>query len=452
MGIITTTAVSLFASGGIGDLALRENGIDVMVANELLNDRAALFSYNFPKATMLAGDIWQLEASIIQTAKAKLGSQELDFLLATPPCQGMSKNGQGKIAFEVRAGNRPQIDPRNRLVIPTMNIVKALRPKIVVFENVPEMRTTVIDAPDGSYVNIVDYIKNTLGPEYEGKAEVVEFADYGVPQRRQRLITIFTRDQTLKKAFRAGGTFMPRPTHAKDGLHGRKKWVTVKDAIAGLPVLDSKDSAAATSGLPYHDVPVLDAKKYTWIAHTPPEKGAFDNQCINPACLYQHNPSHGSKRNEQGINRANEDTPIYCLKCGELLPRPYTITASGIRLMKGYTSAYKRMKWDLPASTLTTNLQYPSSDHKIHPDQHRVLSLYEAFTLHTLDRYDYVWATSNAKKATKGLIRDVLGESIPPLGLSVIIGNLKQMRNVPASADERRAADQTFSQLVLATS
>lgn len=414
-------AISLFASGGIGDLALRENGIDVIVANELLEDRAKLFSYNFPETKMLTGDIWKLEEQIIKETKDRLGGEELDFLLATPPCQGMSKNGQGKIAFEVRAGNRPKIDPRNRLIIPTLNVIVAVRPRVIMFENVPQMNNTVIDAPDGSYVNIVDYIKGTLGADYDGGAEIVEFADYGVPQRRQRLITIFTRDQQLKKAFKAKGSFIPPTTHSKLGLNGKKKWVSVRDVISGLPPLSSKNKQLAGSEIPFHHVPVLDDKKYTWISNTPSQKSAFDNQCINPECGYQGNPTHGSKHNEQGINRANEDTPIYCVKCSELLPRPYTVTSEGIRLMKGFTSAYKRMSWDLPCSTLTTNLQYPSSDHKIHPAQHRVLSLYEAFLLHTLGDYDFKWMTSDGGKVSSGLIRDVMGESIPPKGLSVIV-------------------------------
>jgi DNA (cytosine-5)-methyltransferase 1 len=54
------TAVSLFASGGIGDLALRANGIDVLVANELLPDRCEVLKYNYPETQVLEGDIWAL--------------------------------------------------------------------------------------------------------------------------------------------------------------------------------------------------------------------------------------------------------------------------------------------------------------------------------------------------------------------------------------------------------
>ena len=59
------TAVSLFCSGGIGDLALQKAGVDVIVANELITERASVFSYNFPNTSMVAGDIWEVKNSII---------------------------------------------------------------------------------------------------------------------------------------------------------------------------------------------------------------------------------------------------------------------------------------------------------------------------------------------------------------------------------------------------
>jgi DNA (cytosine-5)-methyltransferase 1 len=425
-------AISLFASGGIGDLALCKNNIEVIVANELLEDRASLFRRNFPETLMLSGDIWSLRKTLVKETKNRLNGEELDFMLATPPCQGMSKNGQGKLLNEIRAGKRPRVDPRNRLIIPTLDIAAALQPRTVVFENVPEMALTVIDDEEGEYVNIVDYISSRLGNAYEGRAQIVAFADYGVPQRRQRLITVFTRDENLKKKLHENGTLLTKPTHSKLGAFGKKKWVSVRDVIGDLPELDAKDKASASSRIPFHSVPVLDEKKYKWVSNTPPERGAFDNQCINQDCLYDKNPTHSSRRNSHGINRASNDTPIYCIKCGKLLPRPYTNTKDGIRLMKGYTSAYKRMRWDLPASTLTTNLQYPSSDHKLHPDQNRVLSLYEAFKIHTLDAYDFIWELQNSKKAPNGLIRDVIGESIPPKGLEILFRTLVEPKRAVA--------------------
>ena len=416
--------ISLFASGGIGDLALEASGITVVLANELLPDRASIYKHNFPLTEVLVGDIWKLQDEIVAKTSKILDGKCLDFILASPPCQGMSKNGQGKLLSNIRNGKRPSVDPRNRLIIPTLNIITKLQPRVVVFENVPEMENTFIDDEDGKYVNIIDYIRSRLGEKYSGQPEVVEFADYGVPQRRKRLITVFTREQSLKELFEKRSTLLPARTHAKEPGMFLKKWVTVRDMIEKLPALSGKDKKSAISDIPYHYVPVLDPKKFIWITNTPPEKGAFDNQCINKKCNYQNNTVHGSERNN-GINQAKTSTPLYCDKCGQMLPRPYTVGTDGKkRIMSGYTSAYKRMRWDLPSSTLTTNLSYPSSDHKLHPEQDRVLSLYEAFKLHTLDRFDFDWKHEDEKPARDTTIAEIIGESIPPLGLKVIFNHL----------------------------
>jgi DNA (cytosine-5)-methyltransferase 1 len=419
-------AVTLFSSAGIGDIAIKTNGIDIIVANELLKNRALLHKNNFPNTEIIVGDIWNKQQQIIETTK-KI-TNELDFLFATPPCQGMSKNGQGKLLQGIREGKKPEFDVRNKLIIPTMNIITALKPKIVFFENVPEMKDTIILDENNEPINVLEYIKKRLGDEYVGKSEVVQFADYGVPQRRTRLITIYSKDAKLKEHFSQTNSFLTEKTHSKSGEKGTKKWVTVRDKTSNLPKLDSKNKSLAVSKIPFHRVSVLDDRKYFWIENTPPEKGAFDNQCINPKCLYQFNPTHNSTKGETGINSANKETPLYCVECNSLLPRPATIDkkTNEPRIMSGYTSAYKRMAWDLPSATLTTNLSYPSSDQKLHPEQNRVLSLYEAFLLHTLDEFDYYWEISDGIQANDSLIRDVIGESIPPKAIYLIVKHLTE--------------------------
>lgn len=419
-------AITLFSSAGIGDLAIKASGIDILVANELLEDRVSLHRRNFPDTKMIDGDIWSKKDEIIETTQELLDGEELDFLFATPPCQGMSKNGQGKLLSGIRNGTKPKFDARNQLIMPTLDIAVALQPKIILFENVPEMENTLILDEQENPMNLIEYIRRRLGPEYVGKAEVVQFADLGIPQRRSRLITIFSRLEHIQDYLYSHDTLIPPRTHAKNPPHGLLSWVTVRDTIGKLPALDSKNKETATSKIPFHKVPVLDEKKYWWIENTPPERGAFDNQCINADCGYQFNAVHGATRNEAGINRANKTTPLYCEKCGSLLPRPSTKDkeTNELRIMAGYTSAYKRMAWDLPSSTLTTNLSFPCSDQKVHPEQNRVLSLYEAFSLHTLDEFSYIWEHADKKPARDSTIREVIGESIPPKAIFVIVQHL----------------------------
>ena len=417
------TALSLFTSGGLGDLAVRQAGFDILVSNEKLADRHALFAFNFPATSAITGDIWEHSDRIESETRRCLGGRDLQLLYATPPCQGMSKNGRGKLLSAVRAGRKPPMDERNRLIVPTMQLARQLRPETVLLENVPEMADTMILDERGSPTPILEYVERTLGPEYVGRAQVVEFADYGVPQCRQRLITVYSRNPRIADWLRSCGTLMPTATHTANGCDGKAPWRTVRDAIEGLPPLDAGSPERAVSDdLPFHRVPLLDAMKYWWVDNTAPERSAFDNQC--GACGFAQNQTHSSARDGAGINRASRTTPLHCERCGEMLPRP-SVERNGKReLMRGYTSAYKRMAYDKPASALTRNLSYACSDNKLHPEQNRVLSLFEAFRIHTLDRYDYAWRRADGRKVSDKTIREVIGESIPPAGLQAIIDHL----------------------------
>jgi DNA (cytosine-5)-methyltransferase 1 len=266
------SAISLFTCGGIGDLALRASGYEILVSNELHEDRHAVFAFNFPHATAITGDIWEKSEEIVETTRRILAGRELDLLYATPPCQGMSRNGRGKLLNAIRAGERPPRDERNRLIIPTIEIARALKPKLILLENVPEMEYTAILDGQGEVVSILQYIQRELGGDYCGRAEVVEFADYGVPQCRRRLITVFSRQHAVKQWLADFGTLMPSRTHSEKGEPGTDRWVSVRDVIADLPPLDAGSAERASSSIPYHRVPLLDELKYWWVSQTPPEK------------------------------------------------------------------------------------------------------------------------------------------------------------------------------------
>jgi DNA (cytosine-5)-methyltransferase 1 len=127
-------AITLFSSGGIGDLAIKKLGIKILIANEIIESRVNLHRQNFPETEMLYGDIWILKEKIIIKTLEYLKGEELDFVFATPPCQGMSKNGQGKLLRGIRDGLKPKFDKRNQLIIPTLQIIQQLKPKTIFFE------------------------------------------------------------------------------------------------------------------------------------------------------------------------------------------------------------------------------------------------------------------------------------------------------------------------------
>lgn len=407
-------AISLFSSAGLGELGMMRNGIEILVASELLPDRCALYEYNYPSAQMVRGDIWEMKDQIIEKTRRRLSGGELFMAYATPPCQGMSTNGAGKLRAEVAAGTREEEDARNRLIIPAMDVICALRPRWVLLENVPGMQYTEIRTDTGRR-QILDYIRDRLGPDYVGCAEVVSCNDFGIPQLRRRLITIFTRDPEGAEYFLAHGrSFFPRQERAMTA--------TLRDAIGALPPLDAKVGANVAAWFhPLHRVGVMKPEKYWWVSHTPEGETAFNNQCANPSCGFKGNLRHLDLV-EDGRWRSSNKTPIYCSSCHELLPRPSLVDAvtGQRRLIRGFHSAYRRMEWDKPSRALTSNFPFEASDNKIHPSQNRVLSIYEALVIQTVANYDYRWI-ANGRDASKTLIAHAIGESVPPLLIDQIV-------------------------------
>jgi DNA (cytosine-5)-methyltransferase 1 len=433
-------ALCLFSSGGVGELGIEQCGISIACASEIIPYRAALYRANFPEHEVVEGDIWEKGEEIFRKTKSALLGSELFLVYATPPCQGMSSNGLGRLNWEVEQGNRRAEDPRNRLIIPTVDLIVRLKPRWVLLENVPGMRFTTIRDERNKYVNIIDYIKTHLGSEYLGAAEVVACEDYGIPQKRKRLITIFSRDPLAKEAFmNNGGSFVAQLT--------KEPRRTLRDAIGHLPPLDARKGKNDRRDFhPYHYVNVLSKEKYWWIRHTPEGATALSNQCVNRGCRFSGNKAH---KDEKVADKwvASKSTPIYCKKCGELLPRPVVHEKDGtVRLLKGFHSAYRRMRYDEPARTLTQNFIYEASDNKIHPTQNRVLSVLEALILQTIDRYGYEFRI-DGRDIGIARIAEVIGESVPPYLIEKICRMMitTSFSNVGQRTTPRRCSKRTVA-------
>lgn len=412
--------LSLFSSAGIGELGIKACGMKILLSNELLKNRCSLYSENYPETISLCGDIWELQNAIFQKWQ-DFGVGSPFLIYATPPCQGMSFNSVGKRLQEIRAGRKPKDDPRNQLIIPTVELVKRLRPRWLLLENVQEMQNTIIPVGD-NYKNIIDYIKEELSPDYIGAPEVVNCADYGIPQTRVRLITVFTRTEKGKNYYKTHGTFLPQRTHAEKETLDRKKWVTLREAIGALPQLSAEENKNQDSSIPWHIVPIMKKEKFWWISNTPENETAYNNQCVK--CGYTGNPRHGMCFKE-GRHISKKDTPIYCEKCGALLPRPTMIdkVSGKRRMIKGFDSAYRRMSWDSPSPTLTQLFQSEASDKKVHPNQNRTLSIYEGLCIQTIADYKYKFSIGGSPISLNACCQ-VIGESVPPRLIELICKNI----------------------------
>ncbi len=144
--------LSLFANVGIAEAMFDEIGVRILLANEIDERRARFYSEVYPNTEMICGDITDdsIRDHIIKVAIEK----GVNFIIATPPCQGMSV-----------AGNRDPEDPRNQLISYAIDVIKRVSPDFVMLENVPRQLTTKIRI-NGEIIKIPDYIKKELEGEY----------------------------------------------------------------------------------------------------------------------------------------------------------------------------------------------------------------------------------------------------------------------------------------------
>jgi DNA (cytosine-5)-methyltransferase 1 len=284
------------------------------------------------------------------------------------------------------------------------------------------MENTIIRNEQNQPENILDCIGRRLHPlGYSVRSSILDFRNLGVPHHRERLITIGCRVPEIVSQFpcskeifsKRASPLHPSPSH---GGIGQPSWITLRDTIGTLPALDAQNKCMDDLD-PYHCVPSWNDQQYFWMKHTPEGQTAFDNSTC-AMCQTQK----------------DDFTQITCKSCGQPLPVPQMKKSGVSRLVKGFRSSYRRMWWDKPAGTLTMNSGVISSDLKGHPDQNRVLSLREIMKLSTLDherwerKYDFsavpLGKWDNTGRFSPRLVREVIGESIPPLAMERIVNHL----------------------------
>jgi len=174
------TAISLFSGCGGDTLGLTRAGFKVVAFNEF--NKAAIQSHlaNFPDSTLLsdpaskATDITKVPDSVFEPYKGKT-----NLVFAGFPCQGFSKAGKKKVS-----------DPRNQMYNQFVRVVKVTKPDFIIGENVPGL-TSMKSGPKEEDPLMLDLIKKAFKDiGYETTHKVLEAVDYGVPQKRKRLLLI----------------------------------------------------------------------------------------------------------------------------------------------------------------------------------------------------------------------------------------------------------------------
>ena len=236
---------SLFSNVGIAETYLERNDIDIVVANELLPERAKFYKFLHPNTDVITGDI--TKDNVFNEVVQKSLDNKIEFLLATPPCQGMSV-----------AGKMDENDPRNSLIIKAVEFIKIVKPNNIIIENVPTMLKTSI-LVNGKRIKIVDYINEELSNDYTISFNILNAADYGTPQIRKRTIVLLSK-------------------YGKWKLPTKQKQITVEEAIGYLPSLESGQK----SDIKYHFGSKHNDRHILWMKHTPTGCTAFDNKIYYP--------------------------------------------------------------------------------------------------------------------------------------------------------------------------
>ncbi|MEQ9145202.1 MAG: DNA cytosine methyltransferase [Parvibaculaceae bacterium] len=164
--------VDLFAGAGGMSLGFEQAGFDVVAAVELDPVHAAVHKYNFPQCAVLPRSVTDVSGDDIRAA-AKIGERRVDVVFGGAPCQGFSLIGQ-----------RALDDPRNALVKDFVRLVKELDAAYFVFENVKGL---TVGKHRKFLLELIEEFE-TAGYEVEKDWRVLNAADFGVPQDRQRLI------------------------------------------------------------------------------------------------------------------------------------------------------------------------------------------------------------------------------------------------------------------------
>jgi DNA (cytosine-5)-methyltransferase 1 len=210
-------AIDLFAGAGGLSLGLEQAGFDVAAAVEIDPIHCAVHEYNFPRTKVICSSVTDLSGKQLRKI-AGLTKVDVDLLAGGAPCQGFSM--MGKRAFD---------DPRNQLVQHFVRLVSEIQPKHCLFENVKGLTL-------GKHVQFLDELIEALkqiGYQVRMPYQVLNAADFGVPQNRQRLFLMAARsDQVLPN--------YPKPIKQK---------ITVADAISDLPDADQFDDLLEADSL-----------------------------------------------------------------------------------------------------------------------------------------------------------------------------------------------------------
>ena len=312
---------------------------------------------------------------------------DLDVLIATPPCQGMSVANHKK-KDELK---------RNSLVVESIKMVDAIKPKFFIIENVRAFLKSICTDVDGKDKVIKEAIELNLGGKYNILYRVVNFKDFGNPSSRTRTLVIGVR-KDLKEIT------------PYDVFPDRQPERTLRQVIGHLPSLKKMGEVCPTDI--YHNFRKYAPRMEAWISEIKEGQSAFDNTDINRI--------------------------PHTVKNGVVV---YNARKNGDK--------YTRQCWDKVAPCIHTRNDILASQNTVHPVDNRVFSIREIMLMMSVpDSFkwtDIPFDQLNALpikekeaflKKEEMNIRQNLGEAVPTVIFQQIAHKIRKILSTPEFTEQ----------------
>lgn len=380
------TYVSLFSSAGVGCYGFKQQNFDCVLTNELIERRMDVQKCNAKCSNpqgYLCGDITlpeiqQYALNHIQQYKKDHALKDIDVVIATPPCQGMSVANHKKAENEI---------VRNSLVLEAIHIVSLIKPKIFVFENVAAFMNTKC-GKEGRERKISEAIHEELAADYVFDSRILNFKDYGAHSSRSRCLVLGIRKDLSQHI--TVSQLWPSQESAK----------SMKELIFDLPRLSVMGEISSHDI--YHNFKAYKPHMRAWIGDLKQGENAFDN--ADPL-----------KRPHQ-------------VKDGVIVPN---VNKNGDK--------YSRQLWDKTPPCVHTRNDILASQNTVHPEDDRVFSLRELMIFMNVPA-GFKWSQQDETvlnqlsltdkqaylKKHEVNIRQSLGEAVPTIIFSKIAKNIKE--------------------------
>ena len=346
--------LDLFCGAGGLSFGLHKNwNFETLIAMDFDANAIKTFKYNMPKTKVICGDIKdeEIKSELISLAKEK----KINMIVGGPPCQGYSMKGK-KMGLA---------DPRNFLFKEYLKLVEEIRPEVFLIENVKGL----LISSNGYFKN--EIIKSIKKLGYFVEYGILNAADFGVPQSRERTFFICAKNKSI-----------PLP----NGVVSKR--TTVRDAISDLAFLNSGE------GDFMQDYPLLAQSEYQNLMRR------------NSYKLYNH---IASKHKDVAIKKLMLIPPEQGKEClpNELMGK------------QKFKTTWGRLKWDEVSPTIDTRFDAASNGTNNHPFLNRAITPREAARLQSFnDAFVFL--------GSKVHIRKQIGNAVPPLLAKAIADQIER--------------------------